>query len=275
MSVFSLCLGRMLYSWMRLFMQVMSLVHGLSGLVLLRLRLLTLTSSLGGLIPSRGLVLGRGSALFRVVRLGGDKVRKASGNAADAHDAAGVFLYRDSSLAPLLDMRRRFKAVMVVLGAMIQHGVSLSRSFRTHCSMGQDSGRWSLYPVTISDLSVVGGLGIGDFHRVVADTHHRLSDFIHAVLLHRRDEAIRRWRVHPNRWLRPDLVPPAPFLQCKPHLTPGGSGLLADPAMIDEEFRKACFPTFVATGKEIPAMRNSIVRSMGGYRFYLRLICPG
>ena len=30
----------------------------------------------------------------------------------------------------------------------------------------------------------------------------------------------------------PDLVPPAPFL----HLTPGGSGVLADPAKIDEEF---------------------------------------
>ena len=30
----------------------------------------------GGPLPSRGLVLGRGSALFRVVRLGGHKVRK-------------------------------------------------------------------------------------------------------------------------------------------------------------------------------------------------------
>ena len=29
-----------------------------------------------------------------------------------------------------------------------------------------------------------------------------------------------------SSWLRPDLVPPAPFLQCKPHLTPGGSGVL-------------------------------------------------
>ena len=29
---------------------------------------------------------------------------------------------------PLLDMRRRFKAVMDVLGAMIRSGVSLSRS---------------------------------------------------------------------------------------------------------------------------------------------------
>ena len=36
-------------------------------------------------LPSRGLVLGRESASFRVVRLGGHKVRKARGNAADAH----------------------------------------------------------------------------------------------------------------------------------------------------------------------------------------------
>ena len=64
----------------------------------------------GGPLPGRGPVLGRGRASFRVVRLGGHRVRKARGNAADAHDAADVFLYRDSSVAPLLDMRRRFKA---------------------------------------------------------------------------------------------------------------------------------------------------------------------
>ena len=46
----------------------------------------------GGPIPSRGLVLGRGSASVRVFRLGGHKVRKARGNASDDHDAAGVFL---------------------------------------------------------------------------------------------------------------------------------------------------------------------------------------
>ena len=66
----------------------------------------------GGPVPARSLVLGRGTALFRVVRLGGRKVRKARGNAAGAHDAADVFLYRGSSIAPLLDMRRRFRAVV-------------------------------------------------------------------------------------------------------------------------------------------------------------------
>ena len=58
------------------------------------------------------MVLGRGRARFRVVRLGGHRVRKVRGSAADAHDAAVVFLYRDSSIAPLLDMRRRFKTVI-------------------------------------------------------------------------------------------------------------------------------------------------------------------
>ena len=68
---------------------------------------------------------------------------------------------------------------------------------------------------------------------------------------------IRWWRswlredplVHPYKWLRPDLVPPAPILQCKHHLTPGGSGFLADPARIDEEFRKAWLPDFCRSGR--------------------------
>ena len=54
----------------------------------------------GGPLPSRGIVLRRSSAVFRVVRLGGHPVRKARGNVADVHDAADVFLYRDSSFAP-------------------------------------------------------------------------------------------------------------------------------------------------------------------------------
>ena len=146
-------------------------------------------------------------------------MKKARGNAAVALDAADVFLHRDSSIAPLLDMRSRFKAVMVVLGAMIQYGVSLSRSVELSSQWDRILAVGPLYPVTIDDLSVVRGMGFGDFHSVVADVHHRLSDFIHAVVVHRRDEAIREWRnwiredpmVHPNRWLRPDLVLPEEF----------------------------------------------------------------
>ena len=43
-----------------------------------------------------------------------------------------------------------------------------------------------LYPVTLEYLGAVQGLGIGDFHRVVSDIHHRLLDLIHAVVVHRR-----------------------------------------------------------------------------------------
>ena len=88
--------------------------------------------------------------------------------------------------------------------------------------------------------------------QVVEGLHRRLSDFVHGAVVHRREEAIRGWRdwlredplVHPYKWLRPDLVPPAPFLQCDPLVTPGGSGVLADPGWIDEEFRKVWLPYF-------------------------------
>ena len=45
------------------------------------------------------------------------------------------------------------------------------------------------------------------------------------------------------------MVPPAPFLQCDPGSTPSGSGGLADPARIDEEFRKAWRPYFCRSGQ--------------------------
>ena len=109
----------------------------------------------GGPVPTRGLVLGRGSALFRVVGLGGHKVKKARGNAADAHDAADVFLYRDSSIAPLLDMWRRFKAVTVVLDTMIQYGVSLSRSVELTAQWDEIIAVRPLYLVTLDDLHAV------------------------------------------------------------------------------------------------------------------------
>ena len=174
-------LGVMLCVQMSLSMQVTFLVLGLFGLALLRQRLLTLIVFFAGPIPSRGLVLGRGSAVFRVVRLGGHKVRTARGNAAD------VFLFRDSYIAPLLDMRRRFKAVWGILDAMIRTGVSLYRSVELTAQWDTILAVGPLYPVTLDDLTAVQGLGIGDFHQVVSDVHNRLSYFIHAVVVHRRD----------------------------------------------------------------------------------------
>ena len=75
-----------------------------------------------------------------------------------------------------------------------------------------------LHPLTLDDLSFDQGMGIGAFSHAASGIH-RLSNFIHSVVVHRRDKAIRGWRkwvredpvVHPYRWLRWDLVPLAPF----------------------------------------------------------------
>ena len=83
-------------------------------------------------------------------------MKKARGNAADALDAADVFLHRDSSVAPLLDMRSRFKAVMVVLGAMIQYGVSLSGSVELTAQWDKMLASGPLYLVTPDVLNAFG-----------------------------------------------------------------------------------------------------------------------
>ena len=110
----------------------------------------------GGPAPCHGLVLGRGLARFRRVRLGGYKVRKVRCNAVDVHDAADVFLYRDSSISPLLDMRRRFKAVIDVLDAMIWYGISLARSVELTAQWDRILAIGPLYPVTL-------GVGVGGY----------------------------------------------------------------------------------------------------------------
>ena len=140
---------------------------------------------------SRAWLVWSGAAQFRVVRLGESKVRKARGNVSDVGDAAGVFLYRDSSIARLLDMRRRFSAVLCVLDAMLRWDDSLARSVELPSQWDKVLAIGPSYPVTNCDLAAVQGLGIGGSYEVVSGLHRRLCDFIHAVVVHRRDDAIR------------------------------------------------------------------------------------
>ena len=70
---------------------------------------------------------------------------------------------------------------MDVLEAMIRHAASLSRSVELTAQWGEIVAVGRLYPI-------------------VCDVRHRLSDFIHAIVVHRRDEAIRGWR----NWIRED-----------------------------------------------------------------------
>ena len=132
----------------------------------------------------------------------------------------------------MLDLRRRFKAVGDVLNGLIRDGATLARSLELTVLWDGILRIGSVFPLTFHDLDVAGSGGLGVWLQVVQDVHRRLSAFIHGVVVYRREEAIRSWRnwlredplVHPKRWLRPDLVPPAPFLQCDPLVTPGGSG---------------------------------------------------
>ena len=106
-------------------------------------------------------------------------------------------MYRDSSIASLLDPSRKLKAVFGCLGWHDQDR-SFAVSFnRTYCS-ARYSQCWSYLPW------VVGG-GFGEFHGVVEGLQCRVSDFLHRVVVHRRGEAVRDWR----SWLREDpLVHP-------------------------------------------------------------------
>ena len=194
-------------------------------------------------------------------------------------------MYHDASTSVMLDLRRRFKAVVDVLRAVIRDGVTLAQSLELKVQWDGILRIGPVFPITMQDFDMVRNGVLGDWLQVVEGLHRRLSDFFPEVVVHRREDALRVWRnwlredplVHPYKWLRPDLVPPALFLQCDPLVTPGGSGVLADPARIDEEFRKAWFFIFAALGKGIPALRNSVLRLEGGFLHYLfelpRLTC--
>ena len=81
---------------------------------------------------------------------------------------------------------------MDVLDAMIRHGGSLFRSVEP-VQWDEILAVGPLHPVTLDDFHAVEGSGLGVFHhRVVSGVYRRLSDFIHGVVVHRRDETIRR-----------------------------------------------------------------------------------
>ena len=60
---------------------------------------------------------------------------------------------------------------------------------------------------------------------------------------------------------------PCSFLQCDPPITPAGSGVLADPARIDEEFRKAWLPYFCRSGQRETSLEE-FTREVEGWLPY-------
>ena len=80
-------------------------------------------------------------------------MQKARSDVADAHGAGGVFMYRDSSIAPLLDLRRRIKAVMDVLDSIIRSEFSLAPSVERTVQVDKILRVGPVYRVTLSNLS--------------------------------------------------------------------------------------------------------------------------
>ena len=211
----------------------------------------------GGPVPARGLVLGRGVIRVRTVRLGGPIVRSVRRSSACHGDVDDVSLYRDSSAAPVLDLRRNLRAILDLLDSMIKWGASLARDVQLLHLWDSVVRLGSLGSVHVQEYEAARVCGVCESRRIVAELHGRVSAFVKGLVAYRRSAGITAWRnwlredplVHPYKWLRADLVPPSPFLQCSRALTPGGSGVLADPARIDEEFRKAWLPYFCRSGQ--------------------------
>ena len=208
----------------------------------------------GGPVPASGLVLGRGVIRVRTVRLGGPIVRSVRRSSACGGDVDDVSLYRDSSAAPVLDLRRNLRAILDLLDSIIKWGASLARDVQLLHLWDSVVRLGSLGSVHVHEYEAARVCGVCESRRIVAELHGRVSTFVKGLVAYRRITAWRNWLrddplVHPYGWLRADLVPPSPFLQCSRALTPGGSGVLADPARIDEEFRKAWLPYFCRSGQ--------------------------
>ena len=136
--------------------------------------------------------------------------------------------------------------------------------------MGCDVAAGPCGPLSGAHLAVSPAVGLpffGDHVRVLYDA---VVDFLHKVVVQRGDVAVRgrrSWmldKVHPYRWLKPDLVAPAPFLCCDPGLTVDGSGVLSDPDRIDEQFRTAWLPFFCRAGRGAVDL-SAFDREVGGW----------
>ena len=97
------------------------------------------------------------------------------------------------------------------------------------------------------------------FYKWAVDTLALLNEFVLKVVRHRQTSRFQAWSnwiredltSHPYQWLRPEFVPPAPYLVCKPQDSPNGSGILVQPALVDAHFRKAWMPYFRREGHPV------------------------
>ena len=209
--------------------------------------------------------LGRGLLRIRNRRLGGRDVggrgsgrlhRASQGDEVDVHCAQ---YFVNSSLAPVVLFRRRLKSVADVLKGIRDKGFTQSRwdallgyweAVCRHVPCGLIS---SLHPW---DKWIP--LDLHGFYKWVFDSLGLLNDFLKQVVVSRRGLGIRKWTMwlredlssRPYAWLRPDFVPPFPFLVVNDPQTKS-SRILVEPHLIDAEFRKVWMPFFCRSGHRV------------------------
>ena len=165
-----------------------------------------------------GVRLGRGSAQFRMVAVGGPVVGKFPPDISGSDDGQSIHFYKDASLSGVIVQMRRLRCVLDVLDGIARHDPSRTRIWSlVHSGM--------LWLSLVHVVHFVGPIWL--FHLIwaffvfgacVRSFYDSVVAFIHRVVVHRKDVAVRSWRgwvledlqVHPYRW--PDLVSPALLL---------------------------------------------------------------
>ena len=209
--------------------------------------------------------LGRGLLRIRSRRLGGRAAggtvssrlyRVSRGDDVDVH-CAQHFVH--SSLSPVLLFLRRLKSVADILKGIRSKGFTQSRwnallrYWGAVCRHGPCGPISSLRPWDDWIPPDLDG-----FFKWVFESLEVLNGFLRQVVVSRRDDGIRKWTrwlredlsSRPYVWLRPDFLPPPPFLVVKdPQIQ--SSQILVQPHLIDAEFRKAWMPFFCRSGHPV------------------------
>ena len=185
----------------------------------------------------------------------------------DEVDAAFAQFFVNSSLAPVLLFRRRLKSVADALKGIKSHGFSRSRwgavlrYWDAVCRQSPSGLIRYLEPwVHWILLDLLG------FYKWVFDALGVLNDLVRQVVVTRRDSGLHRWACwlsedlgsRPYGWLRPDFVPSSPFLvikdqEAKTYRT------LAEPHLIDAEFRQAWMPYLCKSGHPVVTVEQFLV----------------
>ena len=178
----------------------------------------------GGPVPTQRLVLGRGRARVGVSSIGGKSIGRQRLDLVDPVDATEVHLYSSHSVASLLALKKRLRCVACLLLGIARDGFTLARCLELDkqltCIVRHGPGGCLDWMMLMSGP----GAGLPEFGARVDAAIACIAEFVQRVVVHRKDFAIRGWRswvledplVHPYKWLRPDLIPPAPFLSCDP-----------------------------------------------------------